>query len=251
MGSLFAALAALAPDRAYALPSYSAQDLSKFTDPLVQSLIETVALGTAHRAYQPASALGAVIGLDLGLEVTAISLPDTFVSALKTAGATTTVPPAIAIPRVNVHKGLPFGVDVGFSYIGYQGNKVVGGDIHWSILKKGILLPAVALRLSDTYSKLFFMNTHNVGADLIVSKKIAFLLEPYLGVGMQWVSGDLSVPVNTSIGLPVNISSSHSFNTQHIFVGMPIKMAFLHLTPEADHSFKGINTYGLKLSLGF
>lgn len=239
-------------EQAFAIPSYSLQTLQNTTQDIINEVIETVAVGTAHHAYMPASPMGLLIGLDIGVEVTGLSLPSTFKSNISTLSGQSLsgIPALIPIPKFNVHKGLPFGIDVGFSYIGYKSDlKLLGGDVKWAFFPGDVVLPAAALRLNYTSEQLWYINGTMWQVDVLVSKNL-ILLEPYLGAGLQRWSGNLSIPTGlpASSGLPANVSSSTSGTNVHFFGGLPIKLGLIHLTAEADYSTASLTTFGAKLS---
>lgn len=244
------ALLASAP-RASAISNYSPSDLAGLTDNGSKALIKTVAVGANHRALLPARPLGMVIGLEAGLEVSAISLPDEFVSTLASVASESaaSIPTVIPVPRVSLHKGLPGGVDVGFSYASYRDYfKIYGGDLQWAFVRGGLASPSIAARLGASYNKLFFMETHTTTIDLVASKNF-YVIEPYVGAGVQFWSGDLSLGAAT--GLPLGTSTHQSATSPHVFFGLPIKLLFLKFTGEVDRSFAGVTSYGGKISLAF
>ncbi len=232
---------------ALALPGLDTTTLDALQASMVESLVKTVAIGADHRAYEPASPLGYVIGLDVGVDATVMSLPDDFKEALTVAGAGTNVPDVIPLPRLNIHKGLPWGVDLGFTYAGFQGNSLIGGDIKWAFLPGNAARPSVDARVSYSSSNLFFLKTKTAKVDVLASKKLGWVLDPYVGMGMQFASGEIQVPVGQSL----SVSGSHSASAFHMYAGLPIKLAFVKLTAEYDYSFIGMSSFGAKFSLSF
>jgi hypothetical protein len=232
---------------ALALTSYTPTTLNALGQELVGSLVQTVALGADHRAYQSAAPLGAVIGLDLGVDLTSISAPAEFQQAIQLAGAGTP-PSAIPLPRLNIRKGFPFKLDVGFSYVAFQENSLLGFDAQYALLKGGAASFAAALRGSYTMADLFFMQTRTMKLDAVISKNF-LLIEPYVGAGVIRYSGEVVVPTGQS--LAPGISAEDSGATGHFFVGLPLKLAILHITAEYDLNFAGVNTFGVKTSLSF
>ncbi len=234
---------------AWALPDFDAGDVSALTTANIESLIETVAIGTDHRAYMTARPMG-VTGIDAGLEVTLFRVPSAFLDAMTAAGIPTGVPALLPVPRLNLHKGFPLGLDLGFSFVTIQGNRLLGAEIQWAFLRTKPLLPFVALRTSATLSRLYFMNTRTYKADLLASKGMGPLLEPYGGFGLQFSSGDLNVPVGVPGGLQLTVAGQQSSTDPHVFLGLAIKMVLFRVTVEYDYSFAGIQSYGLKASIG-
>lgn len=235
--------------RSYAVPVFTPGNVSQLTNDAVSSLVKTVAIGADHHAYMPASALGAVVGFDIGLDITAISIPSSFQSAMALAGVTGKVPSVLPLPKLNIHKGLPLRLDAGFTYFGYQNYKIIGGELKWNFYRGSFALPAFAVRASETISTLFFMKTHTYTLDLVASKRLFYLFEPYIGVGWQWAQGNLDVPISGPLGLSLTVSSSNKLNKPHAYVGFPIKILLIRITPEYQYSAAGVQTYGVKFSL--
>jgi hypothetical protein len=247
--SLLVVGSALTASSAQAYQNYSPGDLSALSQSNIDDMVKTTSIGTGHRAMQPASSLGLIFGLDIGIEVTGISLPDNFKTALAlaTQQPASQVPSVVPIPKLNLHKGFPFGVDLGFSYSTYQSTFTVWGiDGQYGFIKSPVDL---AGRISYGHSHLYFFDSHILNIDAVASKNL-IIIEPYVGLGLQTWSGSLNV-TGASVGLPANVSANSSGTTGHFFVGVPIKLGFFHLTGELDTSFAGITTYGGKTSFSF
>lgn len=244
ISALSAALALVTSSSAFAVSDPT--DFSGLTDGMTESFVRTIAIGADHRAIMSASPLGAVIGLDVGVEVVAVKLPSDFKQHLQTVGAGS-APSLIPIPRLNLHKGLPYGINLGVSWISYDGNSAIGGDVQWTFLKS-IATPALAIRAGYTSSKIFFMDTSSWKFDLLVSKKLP-IIDPYLGVGIQFLSGELVE--SGAAQIPNGVKKSHSQSAAHVFAGLPIKLGLFKMSPEIDYSFVGIANYAFKFSLAF
>ena len=231
--------------QAYALPSYAPTDVSGLTDANVRSLIDTVAIGFDHHAYSPAMPMGIMLGVDVGVDFSVLTLPSEFTNAMKASGASSSLPSVLALPRLNVHKGLPAAIDIGFSYFGYQSNSLIGADVKWAFIRGSMISPSVALRVSGNLNRLFFMTTRTYDVDLVISKRVVLIFNPYVGGGLQFINGNINVPPG------LTVSSQESTTTTHVYVGLPIRLGFIKLSPEYDYSAKGISTYGGKFSLSF
>ena len=107
----------------------------------------------------------------------------------------------------------------------------------------------MAIRESVSYNHLYFVDTHCYTTDLVASKNL-IIIDPYIGIGMQNWSGDLSGTVTTT-PLPVTVSGHASGTDFHAFAGVPIKLLILRITAEVERSFAGFTNYGAKLSIGF
>ncbi|HUP56120.1 MAG TPA: hypothetical protein VM598_01620 [Bdellovibrionota bacterium] len=236
----------------HAATDFDPGDLSSVTDPMVNELLKMSAVGTGHRPIQPASALGLAFGLVIGVEVSGVVVTDEFKTALTTATQrpASDVPGVIPVPRISIHKGLPKGFDLGFSWAKYQDMLSLWG-LHaaWNF-RPGGAGPALGARMTYSKSKLYFIDTHYLAIDAVASKNLV-VIEPYVGTGFQQWGGTLDVPAGGATGLPVGVSGSQSGATAHVFGGIPLKLLFIHITGEIDYSFSGITTYGGKLSLSF
>ncbi|MEK6579709.1 MAG: DUF6588 family protein [Bdellovibrionota bacterium] len=242
-------LSFLATSNAYALSNFNPGNLSGMLQSGVDSLINTVALGSDYRAYSSARPLGMLLGFDAGVDVTVITVPQAFKDAMSvaTGTATSSIPAQIPLPRMTFRKGLPKGFDIGFSlFPDYQGLfKTYGAGIQWAPMwTVGIDL---AFRLSGNYTKLYFLATHCYSLDAVVSKKF-FVFEPYMGLGLQDWSGSMEASLST---LPVGVSGSQSGISPHFFGGLGFKMLIIKLVGEFNYSTEGISTWGLKASLNF
>lgn len=236
--------------------NYIPTDLSGLASSDVDSLIKFVGLGASHRDYMPASPQG-LLGVDVGIEVDAISLPSAAISAIQLATGSSNVPGLVPVAKVNVHKGLPWGLDVGASFMSLSDPqnssltlfKSIGASGQYSIFHN-MLLGDLAARASYTTTTLFFLATKTENLDFVYSKGF-MLLEPYVGAGMQFWSGNINVPVNLGAGQQLNVSANGSGATPHFFVGVPLKLLLLHATAEYNVTTGGGSTYGLKVGVGF
>ena len=88
--------------------------LSNLTNTAASDLLQVSAYGADHRPYASASPLGVALGLDIAADVTVISVPQSFKSAMALIGSTD-IPSTIPLPRINLRKGLPWGLDFEFT----------------------------------------------------------------------------------------------------------------------------------------
>jgi hypothetical protein len=241
---------------AFAFNSYSVSNLSALTDSMVHDLLSTVTVGTSHHAYTPASAMSWAIGIDIGIEATGVKLPNSFRDTIGSISQVNpgNVPLVIPVPKLNVHKGLPFGLEAGLSYIGYQDKaKILGGDLKWAFtdLIKDAPLSA-AIRLNYTSEQLWYLKGHNFQTDFLISKNL-FIIEPYVGAGLQMWSGNIEVPTGlpSGSGLPASVSANASGTNAHVFAGAPLKLGVFWFTPEADYSTAKVVSFGTKFSFNF
>jgi hypothetical protein len=240
---------------AFAVTNFTPTDLSSFSSGTVTTLVQTVGIAADHHAYMPATALGLLLGLDVGVDATYLPFPTDFTNAiaLATGQSASAIGSGAVLPKVNVHKGLPFGIDVGGSFMSIpQGNQTVfssyAGEIKWAFVNRAVL-PSVAARFSAAYNNLYFLTTHTYTFDVLASKNL-FLIDPYVGAGLQFWSGDIAVPSGIP-SLPSGISTHASGMNPHVYGGLMLKLAILHLVAEADYSTAGLTTFGGKASIGF
>jgi hypothetical protein len=246
---------AFAPAPAWAFTNYSPATYAQATNDSVSSLINLVGIGADHHAYLGAAPLG-LVGFDVGIDATYISLPSSFVSAISLVTNTpaSSVPAGIPVPKLNLHKGLPGNVDLGFSFSTFPdsaGNRLFvayGADVKWAFLRP-LVYPTVAARASWSYNGLFFMRTHTYSLDLVASKTYFYLLEPYGGVGMQIWSGEVSLPAGVPAP-PTGVQLNQSGVTPRFFGGLVFRVPGIRITAEADYSTASVFTLGGKLSFG-
>lgn len=199
---------------------------------------ENLGAATHYKAISPSEPLG-IIGFDIGLEVSSTDIRgDLFdlASGGDFSGS------ELLIPRVHVHKGLPFGLDLGASLgaIPDTDIRVLGAEIRYTIVDGGIATPALGLRASYSQVQGLDQLEHNdAGIELGISKGFLFAT-PYAGVGIIRSTSD-----------PQNIDglSSESFDSRKLFVGITLNVGFA-LTLEADRT-GDIRTYSAKAGVRF
>lgn len=227
--------------------------LSAVQNENIKSIIEFFALGADYKAVHYATPEGLLLGLDLGIETTAIQLPAKTKDALTLMGnSTANVPSMIPLPRLNITKGLPFGFDLGASLFKMKVRGIdilnYGGSLKFAFFDGGVIMPAVAIR--GTFNKGKYFNrikTQTLGIELLVSKNL-IILEPFGGIGYQSGKGEID---STGIALPtaITLDTKQTVSQVRAFVGATLKLGFLNLAAEAD--FGKIQTYSGKLSLNF
>ena len=253
IGKLFAVLAVFSNftvPTTHAVDSFTFSDLSALTNEATATLLKTFAYGADFRAYQPASSLGTSLGIDIGIEVTLIDISSGFTQILALIGNTSAfAATSVPLPRLVIHKGLPWGVDLGFSWIGFQGDSLLGFSGKWTFLNPG--MASVAGRVSYTKADISFLETTTITIDVLASVK-AFIIEPYVGLGLQLGSGSFDLTVNgAAIPAPAGVSTEASFSAMRFFIGVPVKLGFLHITGEYGKTFGAGSSLGGKLSLAF
>ena len=210
-----------------------------FTQSDFRLLSEDLGAALSYKPLSPGEPLG-VTGFDLGIEVTATQLEN---SARYSNAFTGSVPDTLYLPKLHIHKGLPFGFDIGASYSAVPDSniKVWGAEVRYAILKGSTTMPALALRASysalDGVDQLKFNTT---GVDLSISKGFA-IFTPYAGIGRVWVR---STPD------PSTLKTEEDFDVGKVFVGVNMNLAVVNIAVEGDKTGDA-TSYGLKLGWRF
>lgn len=200
---------------------------------------EDLSAAVSYKALIPAESLG-ITGFDIGVEASVTSLANSteFDIACGGCGAD-----KIVIPKVHLHKGLPFGMDVGLMMASVPNSniKLTGAEFRYAIVEGGTAMPAVAARL--TYTKLdgvdeLDMNT--TGLELSISKGFA-MVTPYAGIGQNWVKSNPS----GSTGL-----SSEDYTQTKTYIGVNLNLGLMNLAFETDKTGDS-NTSSLKFGFRF
>lgn len=202
-------------------------------------LSEDVAAAFSYKPLAPATPLG-LTGFDVGIALTGTALENEGILEAVTSGD---APSMLLVPKVQVIKGLPLGIDIGGSYVGVPGTKIRlwGAEIRWAILDGGIATPAIGLRGSVT--RLDGVDQLDFGTravDVAISKGLA-MATPYAGVGRVWAT---STPLNVP-GL-----SEEKFSMTKVFAGVGLKFLLLNLDFEVDKTGDA-KSYGAKIGVRF
>ncbi len=224
----------------------------------VADIIRTMASGGDYRSYSGASSSG-VTGIDLGVDLTGIWAPASFQTAMGiiTSTASTQIPALLPFPRFNARKGLPFGLEIGLSFIpsglvpGYN-IQSWGGELKWNFLNKTVA-PLVAFRASANYGSLWFIDTHAFKFELVGSKKFG-PIEPYVSAGCQIWNGTLNLSSTLQQAMTLaNVSNQASDSNLVLGGGISIKMVLLKLVAEYDYNATGagVQTVGGRAVFSF
>jgi hypothetical protein len=146
----------------------------------------------------------------------------------------------LVIPKLHLHKGLPFGFDVGAFAAGAPDvdATLYGAALRYAILDDGLALPAVGLRLSGTKTRgLAPLEMTTTALDLTVSKRFT-LLTPYAGGGVVRVESSAR-----GVGL-----ADERFDRSRYFAGVNLNLVAVNLAFEAEKM--GPNT-SLSAKLGW
>lgn len=211
-----ALLVATLPARAGELPNLGALTQAQFRD-----LAQDLGAALSYKGVIPATSLG-VVGFDLGVvaSATTVQHSDLFARAGNRASE------YLYVPKLQLHKGLPWGLDIG-AFVGMASNvdtPVAGADIRWALVEDRLALPAVALRASGTRAgDIGGLRVTTAGADLLVSKRLA-VATPFAGVGV----------VRTRARYQGSAFSQETFSESRYFAGLNLNLVLLNLAVEAE-----------------
>lgn len=177
-------------------------------------------LGAAlsYKPQQPTEAQG-VTGFDIGVATSFSEISDG---------------DDVSVTRVNLHKGLPYGFDIG-GFFGNahqdgESNSIRGYEVRYALLDGDTVTPAIGVR--GAYTKLdndaLDLNTKSL--DIGISKGFAFLT-PYVGVGRVWVDSKLDDASMTKT-----------------YAGLNIGLGLFAVDIEVDKT-GDVTSYGLKAAL--
>src|SRR2546426_9047479 len=201
-------------------------------------LSQDLGAALSYKPLTPTAPLG-ITGFDVGIAVTATSIKNSDVLQKAGAGDHSTLP----VPSLRVHKGLPFGVDVGVMVGAVPGTNVrlYGGELRYAVVSGGAATPAIGIR--GSYTKLTGVDQLDFdtkGVDLSISKGF-LMFTPYGGIGKVWAS-------STPNGIPALSKESLSLNK--VFVGINMNFGLTNLAFEGDRTGKA-TSYGAKLGFRF
>lgn len=200
---------------------------------------EDVGAAASYKGVIPAESLG-LIGFDIGVTagVTEVSNRD----VLRKAAGGASIPKALPVTSLRVHKGLPFDIDIGATLMQLPGTNVraVGGELRWAFVAGSTVLPALAVRVSGTrLSGVDGLDMDTVGADLSISKGFA-MLTPYAGIGT----------VQVKSAAPGSSLRGESFTLPKRFIGLNIALVPLALVLEGERTGKA-TSYSVKAAIRF
>ncbi len=204
------------------------------------TLVEELATAVSYNAVAPAESMG-VTGFDIGVIVSGVKLDETVWNQVVGDGS---APSTLAVPKLIVRKGLPFGVDLGVSYTSVPDSNVtiMGGEVRKALVEGGAVTPAVSLSLhTSRLSGVDDLDVKTYGVDVGVSKGFA-MLTPYASIGQMWVTGS----ENSSLLTLQDYDSSMTRSSIGVRIGF---MPVMSLTLQAD--FAEASSYNAKLSLDF
>jgi len=229
-----ALLLAQAPARAADFNFINLLDQAEF-----RAFSEDVGAAASYRGLIPAESLG-LIGFDVGVSLGATDVSNREV--LRKAAGGGSIPRALPVAALRVHKGLPFDIDIGAALMQLPGTNVraAGGELRWAFVSGSTVMPALALRISGSrLSGVDGLEMDTLGADLSISKGFLFIT-PYAGIG--------TVKVKSSA--PGSGLRDERIDMTRRFVGVNLALVPLALVLETERTGKA-QSYSIKAAIRF
>lgn len=198
-----------------------------------KSFSEDFGSALSYKAVIPAEPLG-ITGFDLAIEASSTEAK----SLAKVTGTSDTT---LIVPKLHIHKGLPFNIDFGAFYSSVSNIKLYGGELRYAILEGGVAMPAIAVR--GAMSKLSGVDQISFSTrslDVSISKGFA-MFTPYAGVGTVWVDSN----PDAATGL-----TQEKFQQGKTFAGLNINLGLTNFALEYDKTGKA-TSYSAKLGFRF
>ncbi|MDH4275112.1 MAG: hypothetical protein OEW08_08740 [Gammaproteobacteria bacterium] len=233
LGAVCAGLWIVAP-----VAGAGAFDLTKLNQTGFKGLSEDLSSALSYKALAPAEPLG-ITGFDISAEVSFVQLANSGEFA-KVLGVSSI--PSLPIPKVHLHKGLPFGLDVAAVYMPkVKEISYWGGELRYAILSGNVAMPAIGLR--GAYTQLTgvpVLDTTTKSVELGISKGF-LMLTPYASLGMVWST---STPKGIAATAPVSLKEE-SVSQMKTSVGLNINLGLMNFAGEWDKTGKS-NSYSAK-----
>jgi len=228
-----------------AASSDSLDQLGELTQNEFRQLSENVAAATHYKSIAPAEPLG-TLGFDIALEVSSTSLDGEIFDKASQGGYSLD---SFLVPRLHVHKGLPFNLDIAASLTSIPDSdfQIIGAELRYAILEGSVVTPALAVR--GTYSLVTGVDEidfNSAGVEVALSKGFA-MFTPYGGVGM--IFSESTAKDSESVNFLGNLESE-SFDQKKLFVGVNMNFGLVNVGFEGDLT-GDYETYTAKIGFRF
>jgi len=203
-------------------------DVGALTQDEFRRLSEDLGAAFSYKGVTPATPLG-VLGFDLGVVVTETRMENSTLFARAGAGGQS----RLAIPKLQVRKGLPARFDIGAFVAGVPDldARLYGADLSYAILDDGLASPAVGLRASGTRATgLGDLRVDTAALDLLVSKRFT-ALTPYAGAGGVWTRSSAS---GASL-------AAERINQGRVFGGLNLNLLAANLAVEVEKQGENVS----------
>lgn len=230
-------VAALAGGQAHAAGDISLSNA--LTQSQFNTVVDELGIAASYNTVGPAATLG-ITGIDLGLSVSSFKISRSAWDPAVEGSPSS----RLNMSRIHARKGLPFGLDIGAAYSRSTSGdiSVLGGEVRKALLEGTTVTPAISL--TGHYSQLVGVDDLDLatyGIDLGISKGFA-IFTPYAGIGQVWYDGSENVDT-------LDLGDRNTSQTRS-YLGMRVGvLPFMSVTAQAD--FSEINSYSLRLNLGF
>jgi hypothetical protein len=144
------------------------------------------------------------------------------------------------LPKLHIHKGLPFNIDVGASLTVVPDSdiRLLGAEVRYAFLEGGVATPALAIRGAVTrLSGVNQLDLSTQSIELTASKGFV-MFTPFIGVGKVW--GD----VRPHVGSLQKESSS----VNKLFAGINANFGLVNVAGEVDRTGEN-QSVSIKLGL--
>ena len=202
-------------------------------------LSEDLGAALSYKAMIPAEPLG-ITGFDISLSATATRLENSAILQRVTSDDASST---LVIPKLALHKGLPFGLDIGafYSTVPDSNIELWGAELRYALLPGGAATPAIAVRASyTTLEGVNQLDLKTTGVDVLISKGLT-LFTPYAGLGKVWVT-------STPVGIPGLVEED--FSKSKYFAGINLNFGLVNIAVEGDKT-GGATSYSAKLGWRF
>lgn len=234
----------------------------------LDKVVEDLSATFMHTTVSPASALGNIFGIEVGLFAGANKTPgiQSLAKEVDASNDISAVPMASAFAAVSV----PFGITAEVSVVpsfdtDYFKLKSQGVALKWTLTEGLLVLPInLAVKVAHTSSTFSFDQT--VGGNtskieyegtstqfLLMGGVNLLIVEPYLGIGTVSADGELKTTAGTNIfdsAFTASTSASSKPNSSIAMAGVNVSLLLIKLGLEYTHAFNS-DRYLAKFSLKF
>jgi len=189
-----------------------------------EAFVENLGAATQYRGITPTEPLG-IIGFDVGVSLTATDINDDVVDLASEGDFDLS---QILIPKLHIHKGLPFGFDIGgfLSVIPETDISLIGGEVRYAIFDGSAVTPAVGVRAAfSSLEGLDQLEATNLSLDISISKGV-LLFTPYAGLGFVVTDAEAIDEVGFD---------DETVTQEKVYVGLNINVG-VNVTIEADRT---------------
>ena len=202
-----------------------------------RSVVEDIAAAANSKSLSPAEP-GGITGFAIGAYASYVPTDDADAWGRLIGESVDEV----GVVGLIVQKGLPFGIDIGGSYMAVPSSdlRLFSAELRYALLEGSIATPALGLRAS--YSKLSGIDEldyDSYGIDASISKGFG-PLTPYAGVGYVWSAFEAD---------PVFGLDDEDVDEARLFVGLRLS-ALIGITPEYER-VGDRNSFNLRFGIAF